>query len=230
MAPLGSPADFQGKASTWGEFCDNVASAWANMVRLKEEGLIGEIGTSNFYGHHLEELSKRCGGAVPFANEIFIDSSNQEGEFVASMQERGIRVIAYRPVMYKPFPDEVKTVAERHGVSPQAIVLAWLLRRGVFPIVKCRGAHIAENLSAASQLVDKLSEEDLRELKKADMGLRCSAEWFAKIWSTHNAGSVVSEEDIQMLVGMGVDEAKARAALEKCGGNLELAMDAAFAD
>ena len=37
-----------------------------------------------------------------------------------------------------------------------------------------------------------------------------------------------SEEDVQMLVGMGVDEQKARRVLGECGGQLDAAMDAAF--
>jgi len=232
MGPLASPTDFQGQASTWDEFCENIGPAWANMTKLAEEGFVSSIGTSNFYPHHLDELAKRCGGAAPFANEIFIDSINQEIEFVADMQKRGIKVLAYRPVAYKPLPDPVKKLAERFGdgVSPQCVVLAWLLRRGVWPLVKCRGDHIDENLVRSMEIKDKLSDADLEEFKAMELGLRVSPEWFAKIWKTHNQASAVSEEDVQMLVGMGVEEAKARAALEKCGGNLDAAMDAAFAD
>ena len=49
------------------------------------------------------------------------------------------------------------------------------------------------------------------------------------MWSTHNQGTAVSEEDVMMLVAMGVDEAKARASLEASGGNLDIAMESAFA-
>ena len=48
-----------------------------------------------------------------------------------------------------------------------------------------------------------------------------------QIWRNHRS-SGVSEEDVQELVGIGIDEAKARACLEKCGGNIDAAMDAAF--
>ena len=36
------------------------------------------------------------------------------------------------------------------------------------------------------------------------------------------------EEDVQMLVSIGIDEAKARATLDECGGDRELAMDKAL--
>lgn len=232
MAPLATPADFQEKISSWEEFCENIAGAWANMVKLREEGLVANVGTSNFYRHHLDELAARCEGAKPFANEIYIDPTNQEAEFVSAMQSQGIRVLAYRPVAYRPFPDEVKRVAERlgEGTSAQAVVLAWLLKRGVWPLVKCRGAHIKENFETATLLKEKLSDDDLSQIGAADAAMRGSAEWFAKIWRTHNATSSVSEDDVQMLCGLGIDEAKARACLEKCGGNLDAAMDAAFAE
>jgi len=228
--PLTSPSDFSGKASSWQEFCENIEPAWKNMRQLQAEGLVKEVGVSNFYAHHLQELAKRSAdSSVPFANEIFIDATNQEEDFVADMQRAGIKVLAYRPVAYKPFSDGVQRVADRHKCSPQTIVLSWLLRRGVWPLVKCRAGHIQENLSAPAVLKDALTKEDLDEIRRGEVGLRLSAEWFAKIWSAHNeTPGVVSEEDVQMLVGMGVDQEKARACLKTCGGNVDEAMDAAF--
>lgn len=44
--------------ASFASFQENIASAWTNMVQLKEEGLVGEIGTSNFYPHHLEARNK----------------------------------------------------------------------------------------------------------------------------------------------------------------------------
>jgi diketogulonate reductase-like aldo/keto reductase len=229
MAPLATPADFQSHTSSWEEFCANISSAWANMSQLQAEGLVVQIGTSNFYQHHLRELATQCNGAVPFANEIFIDVTNQEEEFVEQMQAQGIKVLAYRPVIYKPYPDAITRVVERlgGGVSPQSVVLAWLLRRGISPLVKCRGDHIMENLGA-KELQSQLTEEDCTEIKTAELGLKFSAEWFAKIWKNHNQAAGVSEDDVMMLVSMGVDEAKAREALEQTGGNIDAAMDAAF--
>ena len=58
-------------------------------------------------------------------------------------------------------------------------------------------------------------------------GLKSTSEWFAKIWGSHNETGV-SEDDVQMLMSMGVEEAKARSSLEEAGGNLDLAMEKAF--
>jgi len=225
-SPLETPESFADKASSWEAFQENIGSAWANMSKLKEEGLVAEIGTSNFYAHHLEVLAAKCDGAQPFANEIFIDATNQEAAFVTAMQEKGIKVLAYRPVRY-PFPEAIGAVAERHGVSKQTVVFGWLLNRGIFPLVKCRGAHIKENVEGPVALKAKLTPEDLEEISSAEVGIRKGSEWFAKIWSSHNETGP-NEEDVQQLVMFGVEEAKARECLEKCGGNMELAMDMAF--
>lgn len=232
MAPLGSPADFQGRASSWNEFCEHIKPAWLNMKHLREDGLCAEIGTSNFYLEHLGELARQCDGAIPFANEIFVDATNQESEFVANMQTQGIRVLAYRPVAYKPFPPEVKAVAARFGenVSPQTVILAWLLKRGIWPLVKCRNDHINENFSMPLEIKDQFIEADLEQLKKAEAGIRFSQEWFAKLWKFHTSEKTVSEELVQQLVMMGVDEEKARTVLEKVGGDLDAALDIAFAE
>jgi len=234
MSPLASPAAFQGKASPWAEFVEHVAAAWTNLVRLKEEGLCGEIGTSNFYAMHLDELAKQSGGAVPYANEIFVDITNQETEFVADMQKRNIRVLAYRPVAYRPFPAEVQSVAARlgGGASQPAVVLAWLLRRGIWPLVKSDDpAHCKENLSMPQLLVERLSADDFEELGKCDAGMKNSQEWFAKLWKCHgSAAPAFSQDDVDALVAMGVDEEKARAALEANGGDVNAALDAVFAE
>jgi len=232
MAPLSDPATFQekAKASTWECFCQNIAAAWANMTKLKDDGLVDKIGTSNFYPHHLDELAKQCQDAVPFANEIFISATNQENDFVHKMQVAGIHVLAYRPVMYKPFPESIVKIAERLSTSPQSVVLGWLLKRGIFPLVKARGAHIAENFNEAQKVKELLTTEDLESISIAEIGMRLSSEWFAKKWKFHNeAPGGIDEESVQMLVGMGVDEAKARESLEKCGGDLDAAMEIAFA-
>jgi 2,5-diketo-D-gluconate reductase A len=230
MRPLASPTDFQGKASSWEDFCASIKSAWENMQRLQKEGLCEEIGTSNFYAHHLEEIAKVCDGASPFANEVFIDITNPEEDLVTQMQQKGIRVLAYRPVAYQPHPDSVKAIAARLGVSTHAVILAWLLRRGIFPLVKCRSSHVADNRTIPEEIKGKLTADDMQELQKCAVDMRYSAEWFAKLWKAqhHTTSACTTEEDVQMLLGMGVEEAKARFVLHECGGDLDRAMDMAF--
>merc|ERR1712057_125640 len=109
---------------------------------------------------------------------------------------------------------------ERLGATPQSTILGWLLKRGIYPLVKCRGDHISENIKGPLSVKDALTDADMENFKEAEVGLKFSSEWFAKQWKTHNQVSAgVSEEDVQMLMSLGVEEAKARAVLEECGGN-----------
>merc|ERR1712028_66195 len=108
------------------------------------------------------------------------------------MQANGIMPLAYRPVIYRPFAEQVQALAEAHSCAPQTIILSWLLTRGICPLVKCRGDHINQNINGAKAL--QLTEAELGTIQEADRGLRMSPEWFTKIWSGHNE-SGVSEED-----------------------------------
>ena len=120
----------EAKASKlWPYFEENIDSAWRNMQALKKDGLCKEIGVSNFWPHHLARLSK-CEGCVrtkvkllfglrrlppppprapppnssplPYANQIYIDSTHPETAFVKEMQKMAIEVVAYRATCFLP--------------------------------------------------------------------------------------------------------------------------------
>lgn len=228
-APLADFASFESKCTPWEVFVEKIPEAWANMRRLQEEGFTSHIGTSNFYAHHLEVLAETCDGAQPFMNEIFIDCMNQEVEYVKAMQGKGIHVLAYRPLGYfrHGWPEQITSVATRHSVSPHAVVLAWLVGRGIYPLTKCRGSHVQENIETPMTLKDALTEQDKAEIASvSNPSVALMQEFFANIWVKHKGG--VSEEDVAQLVCFGVTEEKAREALERANGNMELAMNYAF--
>merc|ERR1711977_228171 len=134
----------------------------------------------------------------------------------------GIHVLAYRPLGYfrHGFPETITNIAARHKVAPQAVILGWLVGRGVYPLVKCRGSHIQDNIETPMALKDMLTEQDKEELAScANASVALMQEFFANIWVKHKGG--VSEEDVAQLVMFGVEEAKAREALEKANGNME---------
>lgn len=94
-------------------------------------------------------------------------------------------------------------------------------------MVKCRGSHIQDNIETPMALKGVLTEQDKEELASCEnASVALMQEFFANIWVKHKGG--VSEEDVAQLVMFGVEEAKAREALEKANGNMELAMNFAF--
>merc|ERR1712110_246276 len=152
-----------GEVATWDYFVAHIAEAWKHMQLLKEAGLASEIGVSNFYPQHLKFMETHLPGVVPFANQIYLDASHHEAEFVRFMQERGMKVIAYRPVAFVPVYGMSKDMgdntwdvvdAESKTVdgakSHQQLIIAWLIRRGCHVLVKSSDEERAlDNIAAA---------------------------------------------------------------------------------
>jgi len=78
---------------------------------------------------------------------------SEAGQFVAFDKNRGFDIV-----------DVVKKVAERHGVSPARVSLAWLLSRPMISSVIIAGRkqeHLKDNIEAVNL---KLTDEDFTEL------------------------------------------------------------------
>jgi pyridoxine 4-dehydrogenase len=76
----------------------------------------------------------------------------------------GIPFVAYFPIRGVESP-ALADVAARHGVTPQQVALAWLLRRSptILPIPGTLSlAHLKENLAAADL---ELTDADLAALR-----------------------------------------------------------------
>lgn len=178
-------------------FKENIGEAWSNMLRLQNDGFTRHCGVSNFYTGHLEALKAACTAKpsgepgkpealpLPYANQLFIDVCHQEEELVASLLDAGIRVIAYRSLAFLPVLQMAKDMGdagyeeleemakEMKLASPQQLVVAWLLKRGVSVIVGSSSAnHMEENLKAAEVAQDldqKAMLSGIRELSGLDM-------------------------------------------------------------
>ena len=134
--------------------------------RLKDAGKIRAWGVSNFDVDEMESLPPGCA-----TNQVLYNLGTRGIEFdlLPWCQERAMPVMAYSPVgqggrlLRDP---ALKAVAERHGVTPAQVALAWTLRApGVVTIPKASDpAHVRENATAAAIA---LSAEDLAELDAA---------------------------------------------------------------
>ncbi|WP_407652217.1 aldo/keto reductase [Halomicrococcus gelatinilyticus] len=119
------------------------------FAELRDEGLIEEIGVSNFTVDLLEE-------AVDVAPEpIFADQVEmhpmlpQEDlrEFCAQ-DDVDVELVAYSPVARGAVDDveALQDVAEKHDATPAQVALAWLREQGVTAIPKASSReHLREN-------------------------------------------------------------------------------------
>ena len=132
------------------------------MQVLQAAGKIRHWGVSNLDLDDMEELVE-AGGADCAADQVLYNLGRRGIEFdlLPWMAGRGIPVMAYTPLE----PDRMarsavlKTLAERRGVTPPQLALAWVLRRPeVIAIPKASNPdHVRQNRAALD--IDLTSKE-----------------------------------------------------------------------
>jgi len=166
---------------------------WTAMERLVDEGLVRNIGTSNFTGRQLDTIiaSARIKPAVNQVEFHLLLQQQKQREYCAT---HDIALMGYRPLGNNSSPrrgkdtpnilelPEVVAIAKRLGdrVTPAQVAIAWALRCGVIIVPKSTTpARIAENMGGAD-LVDKLTDEDMKTLATVDRHIRtCGAVYYA---------------------------------------------------
>jgi 2,5-diketo-D-gluconate reductase B len=130
------------------------------FAELREEGLIEEIGVSNFTVDLLEE-------AVDVAEEpVFADQvemhpllPQEDLREFCGRDDVDVELVAYSPVARGDVDDvaALQDVAEQHDATPAQVALAWLREKGVTAIPKATSReHLRENwLSLDVELDDE---------------------------------------------------------------------------
>lgn len=101
------------------------------LQQLKVDGLIGELGVSNFPDHLLRP-------ALQIAPELFADQVEYHAhlaqeKLVATALELDLMVTAYSPLAHGEgltAEPVVTDIASSHGVTPAQVCIAWLARQG----------------------------------------------------------------------------------------------------
>lgn len=135
---------------------DKYVEAWRALVRLQAEGKVKSIGVSNFLEPHLQRIIDAT-GVVPAINQIECHPTWQRRALRAEHRRLGIVTEAWSPLgrggtLADP---RVTTLAQRLGVSPARLVLAWLMQQDVVVIPKASSvAHLQDNFDAQSLTLD----------------------------------------------------------------------------
>lgn len=136
---------------------------WEGLIRAKEDGLVTDIGVSNYTIEQIDALVDAT-GELPVVNQIEWTPFGWSPAMLDACRERGIVIQAYSPLTRTSRLDDPRlgTIAERHGKTPAQILLRWNLQLGVVPLPKAnRREHLVENLDVFD--VD-LSDDDMEEL------------------------------------------------------------------
>lgn len=148
------------------DFADTIGAFEA----LMREGKIGQWGVSNLDLQDMEELVGAPGGAAVQTNQLLYNLTRRGIEYDLQpwCRSRGIPVMAYSPIEQGRMlrHPELRRIAERHGVTPAQVGLAWLLHQdGVIAIPKASDpAHVRDNRAAADL---RLDEQDIADLDRA---------------------------------------------------------------
>ncbi len=139
------------------------------MERARDAGRIARWGVSNLDVDDLEELGPALAGCATDQVLWNLEARGVEYDLLPFCAGRGMPVMAYSPVGQGGALLRHRTlvaIAARHGASPAAVALAFVLARpGVIAIPKASdAAHLRENAKARELA---LTPEDMAELDAA---------------------------------------------------------------
>ena len=129
---------------------------WEALETLKRDGVVAQIGVSNFGERHLRELEAYA-MSRPAVNQFEVHPYNTRDRLVDYCAKEGILVNSYCPIggkgNKKQSTDELLKdpklveIAAAHGKTPVQTILRWHLQRGLTPVPKASSReHICENI------------------------------------------------------------------------------------
>lgn len=119
---------------------DKYVDTWKSLIEMRDKGLLGSIGVSNFTPAHLDRLIAET-GVVPAVNQIEMHPYFPQAEQRAYHADHGIVTEAWSPlgrgagILDEP---AVLAAADAHGVTPAQVVLRWHIQLDTVPIPKSK--------------------------------------------------------------------------------------------
>ena len=149
--------------------------AWKAMEELHAGGEIRAIGVSNFLAEHLDTLL-RSADVVPAVNQFELHPTFQQPELAAKSRSLGIAVEAYSPLGQGADLDAaaVTSAADKYGITPAQVVLAWHLAQGTIVIPKsANSGRMRDNLAAVGVV---LTPAEMTAITALEAGARIGSD------------------------------------------------------
>jgi pyridoxine 4-dehydrogenase len=156
--------NYRAMGSTHGPAEGSIVEQVTTLAELQRAGLIRHIGVSNVTPEQLAE-AQAIADMVCVQNNYNL-AHRDDDAFIDDLGRQGIAYVPFFPLGgFTPLQSSIlSSVADRLGVTPMQVALAWLLHRAP-NILLIPGtsslAHLRENLDAAALT---LSVQDLEEL------------------------------------------------------------------
>ena len=130
------------------------ASTWRALEDLQRDGLVRDIGVSNWSRRHLREMLATC-RTPPAVLQTELHPRCQQPELREDCDAAGIKVLAHCPLAHGAASllrdPTLCAVADRVGRSAAQVALRWSVQSGVVPLPHgSSAARLRENLAAAA--------------------------------------------------------------------------------
>lgn len=145
----------------------SVAEQFGALAELRAQGLIRHLGLSTV---NADQLAEAQAIAPVVCVQNFYNVARREDDALVDLTARqGIAFVPYFPLggFQALQSDALGTVAARLGASPQAVALAWLLRRSPNILVipgTSSVAHLRENVASAALTLDDATLAELNAI------------------------------------------------------------------
>ena len=142
------------------EWKEKLSESWRAMEDAREEGLVRDLGLSNFLPHHIMALQETM-REEPVLDQLELHIGHMQYPAVVYCQKRSILVQAWSPLgRTRVFEHPaLREMASRYGVSLSDLALRFLLQQGIAVIPKATSIpHMEANLYPAEFTI---SEEDM---------------------------------------------------------------------
>ena len=145
----------------------SVAEQFGALAELRAQGLIRHLGLSTVNADQLAEAQAIA--PVVCVQNFYNVARREDDDLVDLTARQGIAFVPYFPLGgFQPLQsDALGTVAARLGASPQAVALAWLLRRSPNILVipgTSSVAHLRENVASAALTLDDATLAELNAI------------------------------------------------------------------
>jgi len=149
---------------------DKYLETWQAMIALREGGLVGSIGVSNFTEGMLTRLIDET-GVTPAVNQVELHPYFPQAALRAFHAEHGIRTESWSPLARRSellSESVIGDIAAAHGISPTQGVLRWHVQLGSTPIPK--SADPARQVENADVFEFSLTDDEVAAISGLERG------------------------------------------------------------
>ena len=166
----------------WPRAESDLPAALETMMRLREEGLVRQIGVANWTVAHLRQAIEEVRAPIA-CNQIEYHVLIDQTPVLAYMRAHDLSVVAHVPLAQGRLADNeaLAAIGYRYGITAAQVALAWLLDQpdvAVIPKAQRRESQLA-NLEATRVQLDDSDRAAIAALPKT---LRCVNPGFAPRW------------------------------------------------